>query len=83
MNKWHLLVIPFFLFACEQIERPIEEPLPEFFLTSTITEANETQVKVKGEIANIRASADDMFGVVYADKPFPTIDNERIILRTG
>jgi hypothetical protein len=80
MNKWHLLIIPFFLFACEQIERPIEEPLPEFFLTSTITEANETQVKVKGEIANIRASADDMFGVVYADKPFPTIDNERIMI---
>jgi hypothetical protein len=77
MNKYALLILPFLLFACEQIERPIEEPLPEFFLTSTITEANETQVKVKGEIANIRASANDMFGVVYADKPFPTIDNEK------
>jgi hypothetical protein len=80
MKKYALLLVPFLLFACEQIERPIEEPLPEFFLTSTITEANETQVKVKGEIASIRTSANDMFGVVYAEKPFPTIENEKLLI---
>jgi hypothetical protein len=64
--------------ACSLIERTIELPLPEIFLTSTLTEANETQIKIKGEIAGAREFANDIFGVVYSEKSNPTIDDNKL-----
>jgi hypothetical protein len=80
--KTHYLIIFFLvlLSSCEKIEKTIDEPLPEFYLTSTITEANETQVKVKGEISTKRALSQDVVGVVYSEKPFPTIENDKILI---
>jgi hypothetical protein len=82
-HSFKIFLFYFFLstiFSCEKIEKTIDEPLPEFYLTSTITEANETQVKVKGEISTKRALSKDVMGVVYSEKPFPTIENDKILI---
>ena len=78
----YILLFSILFFACEKVEKSIEGPIPEFFLTSTITETNETQVKVKGEITSVRLFVEDRFGIVYAEKPFPTIDNQKLVIDT-
>ena len=77
---YNLFILILFSYACEQVDKSIEEPLPEFYLTSTITEVNETQVSVKGEISLERAVVQDVFGVVYSTSPFPTIENNKLSL---
>ena len=72
------LFISLLTYACEQTDKTVEEPLPEFFLTSTVTEVTETSVKIKGEIASIREASNDIFGIVYSEMPFPTIESGKL-----
>ena len=64
--------------SCERIEKDVELPLPEVYLTSTRTDISQTKVLVKGERLYVRKNGTDMFGVVYADKPEPTINDPKL-----
>ena len=66
------------LYGCQPIEKNIELPLPEIFLTSTITDITQTKVQIKGERAGIRNNGTDVFGVVYSEKPTPTIEDAKL-----
>jgi hypothetical protein len=68
--------------ACERLEKTIELPLPEIFLTSTITDITQTKVQVKGERGNVRNNDSDIFGVVYSEKPLPTIEDSKLSVTT-
>ena len=64
--------------SCERIEKDVELPLPEVYLTSTRTDISQTKVLVKGERVYARKNGTDIFGVVYADKPEPTISDPKL-----
>lgn len=64
--------------ACESVEKDIELPLPEIYLTSTLTDINQTKVKIKGERTGIRNNDTDVFGVVFSEKPEPTIKDSKL-----
>jgi hypothetical protein len=66
------------ILSCENIQREVELPLPEIFLTSTITDITQTKVQVKGERGNVRNNDSDVFGVVYSEKPLPTIEDSKL-----
>ena len=77
----HLSVYLFVLIvisSCERIEKDVELPLPEVYLTSTRTDISQTKVLVKGERLYVRKNGTDIFGVVYADKPEPTISDPKL-----
>jgi hypothetical protein len=66
------------ILSCENIQRDVELPLPEIFLTSTITDITQTKVQVKGERGNVRNNDSDVFGVVYSEKSLPTIEDSKL-----
>jgi hypothetical protein len=66
--------------SCENIQREVELPLPEIFLTSTITDITQTKVQVKGEMGSVRNNDSDVYGVVYSEKPLPTIEDSKLSL---
>jgi hypothetical protein len=72
-----LTVVFMVLLSCSNLDRKLEEPLPEIFLTSVITDKTQTKVEVKGEVAGVRETSDDEFGIVYGDKPSPTVENNK------
>jgi hypothetical protein len=74
---FHLLILVG-VSSCETIQRDIELPLPEVFLTSTITDITQTKVQVRGERGNVRNNDSDVFGVVYSEKPLPTIEDSKL-----
>jgi hypothetical protein len=80
MKNIILILIILFISSCESIDREIELPLPEIFITSTLTDATETEVKVRGQIDNIRDLSTDVYGVVYSEKPNPTIESGKVTI---
>jgi hypothetical protein len=82
--KIHISLFIFLLIfsSCKDIEKPLEEPLPEIFLTSIIADKTQTKSEVKGEIAGLRENSEDEFGVVYSEKPSPTVSDNKQTLRS-
>lgn len=66
------------LFSCNPLNREVEEPLPEIFLTSTFTDVSETQITIKGEISGARKISSDILGVVFSEIENPTIENAKV-----
>jgi hypothetical protein len=76
------LLINFWVFSsCKEIEKPIEEPLPDIFLTSVIADKTQTKSQIKGEIVGFRANSQDEYGLVYSEKTSPTISDNKQMIR--
>ena len=81
-QRYHLIFLfPFFLsmlFSCESLEKDVELPLPEVYLTSTLTDISQTKIKIKGERTGVRKNDTDLFGVVYSEKTAPTLIDSKL-----